>query len=46
MPISTKDDRKGGPLAMNTPPIVSPQEWAAAREQLLASEGEGLDARP
>jgi len=23
---------------MNTPPIVSPQEWAAAREQLLVKE--------
>src|SRR5229473_5638225 len=27
-----------GHLAMNTPPIVSPQEWAAAREQLLVKE--------
>src|ERR1700745_794997 len=25
-------------LAMNTPPIVSPQEWEAAREQLLVKE--------
>jgi len=25
-------------LAMNTPPIVSPQEWEAARQQLLAKE--------
>ncbi|MEO6990614.1 MAG: DUF899 domain-containing protein [Candidatus Baltobacteraceae bacterium] len=25
-------------IAMNTPPIVSPQEWAAAREQLLVKE--------
>src|ERR1700732_4964122 len=24
--------------AMNTPPIVSPQEWEAARQQLLAKE--------
>jgi len=24
--------------AMNTPPIVSPQEWEAAREQLLVKE--------
>jgi len=23
---------------MNTPPIVSPQEWEAAREQLLVKE--------
>src|ERR1700745_3192867 len=25
-------------LAMNTPPIVSPQEWEAARQQLLVKE--------
>jgi predicted dithiol-disulfide oxidoreductase (DUF899 family) len=25
---------------MNTPPIVSPQEWRAAREQLLVKEKE------
>ena len=25
-------------LAMKTPPIVSPQEWEAARQQLLAKE--------
>src|ERR1700737_4184211 len=25
-------------LAMSTPPIVSPQEWEAARQQLLAKE--------
>src|SRR5882762_10910525 len=25
-------------IAMNTPPIVSPQQWAAAREQLLVKE--------
>src|SRR5882672_10443826 len=45
MPISTKDDRKGGPLAMNTSPIVSPQEWAAAREQLLVKEKASTRAR-
>jgi hypothetical protein len=33
-----------GHLAMNTPPIVSPQEWEAARQQLLVKEG--LDPRP
>jgi len=38
MPISTKNDRNGGPLAMNPPPIVSPQEWEAARQQLLVKE--------
>jgi predicted dithiol-disulfide oxidoreductase (DUF899 family) len=30
---------------MNTPPIVSPQEWAAAREQLLVKEKEHTRAR-
>ena len=27
-----------GHLAMKTPPIVSPQEWEAARQQLLVKE--------
>ena len=31
-----KEDR--GHLAMNTPPIVSQQEWEAAHQQLLAKE--------
>ena len=30
---------------MNTPPIVSPQEWQAAREQLLVKEKEHTRAR-
>jgi hypothetical protein len=30
--------RKEGQHAMNTPPIVSAQEWEAAREQLLVKE--------
>src|SRR5438045_6969318 len=30
---------------MNTPPIVSPQEWEAAREQLLVKEKELTRAR-
>src|SRR5215475_8049098 len=30
--------RKEGPHTMNTPSIVSPQEWEAARQQLLAKE--------
>jgi predicted dithiol-disulfide oxidoreductase (DUF899 family) len=34
-----KDTEKGNRhLAMKTPPIVSAQEWEAAREQLLAKE--------
>ena len=28
----------GGQLPMNTPPIVSPEEWEAARQQLLVKE--------
>jgi predicted dithiol-disulfide oxidoreductase (DUF899 family) len=36
--MPTSPDRDGAPLAMNTPPIVSPQEWQAAREQLLVKE--------
>src|SRR5580704_424664 len=32
-------------LAMNTPPIVSPQEWEAARQQLLVKEKELTRAR-
>src|SRR6267142_2272547 len=36
--MPTSSDREGAPLAMNTPPIVSPQEWQAAREQLLVKE--------
>jgi len=38
MTISPERDRKGGQLAMRTPPIVSPQAWEAARQQLLVKE--------
>src|SRR6516165_8972692 len=40
MATGTKRDMKNpkGHLPMNTPPIVSPQEWEAARQQLLAKE--------
>ena len=38
-------EHRKGHLAMNTPPIVSPQEWEAARQQ-LPREGEGLDPLP
>jgi predicted dithiol-disulfide oxidoreductase (DUF899 family) len=37
MQTSPENDRKGG-SQMKTPPIVSPQEWAAAREQMLVKE--------
>jgi predicted dithiol-disulfide oxidoreductase (DUF899 family) len=32
------EDRSGGQLAMNIPPIVSPQQWLAARERMLVKE--------
>jgi predicted dithiol-disulfide oxidoreductase (DUF899 family) len=35
---SPEKGRKERQHAMNTPPIVSPQEWQAAREQLLVKE--------
>jgi predicted dithiol-disulfide oxidoreductase (DUF899 family) len=38
MTNSSENDRKGGRLAMHTPPIVSPQAWEAARQQLLVKE--------
>src|SRR5712671_7568604 len=36
--MPTSPDREGAPLAMKPPPIVSLQEWQAAREQLLVKE--------
>src|ERR1700722_10502246 len=38
MITSSEKDRQGGQVAMNTPPIVSPQAWEVAREQLLVKE--------
>jgi predicted dithiol-disulfide oxidoreductase (DUF899 family) len=38
MTKSPENDRKAGPPAMHTPPIVSPQAWEAARQQLLVKE--------
>ena len=38
MQTSPRSERTGGQLAMHTPPIVSPQAWEAAREQLLVKE--------
>src|SRR5438874_7599965 len=37
--------RTGGGHVMDTPPIVSPQEWEAARQQLLVKEKELTRAR-
>ena len=38
MTTSSQNGRKSGSRAMNTPPIVSPQEWAAAHGQMLVKE--------
>ena len=40
MATSKQRDKEHGKghLAMNTPPIVSQQEWEAARQQLLVKE--------
>ncbi len=40
MATSKERDREPGKehLAMKTPPIVSPQEWEAARQQMLVKE--------
>ena len=38
MTKSPENVRNGGRLAMHTPPIVSPQAWEAARQQLLVKE--------
>jgi predicted dithiol-disulfide oxidoreductase (DUF899 family) len=38
MTSSAESERKDGQPVMNTPPVVSSQEWEAAREQLLVKE--------
>lgn len=38
MTNSTDNGQKGSQSAMNTPPVVSPQAWEAAREELLVKE--------
>ena len=35
---SPGNDRKAGLHVMKSPPIVSPREWEAAREQMLVKE--------
>jgi len=45
MTISPEKDRNSGRLAFKTPPIVSPQEWDAARERLLVKEKAHTHAR-
>src|SRR6202171_5552678 len=36
--MQTSPENGRSRIAMSTPPIVSPREWAAAREQLLVKE--------
>ena len=43
--ISPENRREAAPSAMKTPPIVSPQEWEAARERLLVKEKAHTRAR-
>ena len=45
MTKSTENGRKGEQPAMQTPPVVSPQAWEAAREQLLVKEKAQTHAR-
>lgn len=43
--MTTSAERKGGQAAMHKPPVVSPQEWEAAREKLLVKEKAQTRAR-
>src|ERR1700757_1467716 len=45
MTTSSEKDRTGGQVAMKMPPIVTPQAWEAAREQLLVKEKAATRAR-
>src|SRR6202008_2507425 len=45
MTTSDENGSKGGQRAMRTPPVVSPQEWETAREQLLVKEKAHTRAR-
>src|SRR5713226_5631139 len=38
-------EQEGGHIAMKTPPIVSPEEWEGARQQLLVKEKDLTRAR-
>jgi predicted dithiol-disulfide oxidoreductase (DUF899 family) len=42
---TSPENSRNEPIAMNTPPIVSPREWTAAREQLLVKEKAVMRAR-
>ena len=45
--MMTSTDKAGtnGQTAMQTPPVVSPQDWEAARQQLLVKEKALTSAR-
>ena len=43
--MQTSSEKARNGIIMKTPPIVSPQDWAAAREQLLVKEKELTRAR-
>ena len=43
--MPTSSSQKSAALAVNTPPIVSAQEWEAAREELLVKEKALIRAR-
>ena len=45
MTRSPEDDREGEQSAMRMPPVVSPQAWEAARQQLLVKEKAQMRAR-
>src|SRR6266478_1796594 len=45
MTTSAENERKGRQPAIHTPPVVSPQAWEAAREQLLVKEKAHTRAR-
>src|SRR4029453_18036217 len=45
MTTSAENGRNGGQPAMHTPPVVSPQPWEAARQQLLVKEKAHTRAR-
>ncbi|WP_038107681.1 thioredoxin family protein [Variovorax paradoxus] len=45
MTTSTENGKKGTAPAMHTPPVVSPEAWEAAREQLLVKEKAQTRAR-
>ncbi|TIX96982.1 MAG: DUF899 domain-containing protein, partial [Mesorhizobium sp.] len=38
MTSSAESGRKSGQPVMRTPPVVSPEAWESAREQLLVKE--------